>query len=102
MNPALVLAEGFSHETGQLLVPDLLSYRRHTSKQGTLSRLQRWENVKSSMRVNPRIPPRGLRVLLIDDVMATGATLNEAAQTLRQAGAARVHVAVVARGTGSR
>ena len=40
---------------------------------------------------------QGRRVLLLDDVMTTGATLNSAAQTLRQAGAAQVSAVVLAR-----
>jgi predicted amidophosphoribosyltransferase len=40
---------------------------------------------------------RGARIALVDDVMTTGATLTEAAKTLRRAGAARVECWVVAR-----
>ena len=42
------------------------------------------------------------RVLLVDDIMTTGATANEAARVLRRAGAAAIAVAVVARGVGRR
>lgn len=101
MNPALVVAEGVARETRCELIPDLLRYQRHTAKQGTLSRTRRLENVKSSMRVNPRLDPRGLRILLVDDVMASGATANEASRALRDAGVRNIVVAVVARGTGS-
>jgi predicted amidophosphoribosyltransferase len=101
MNPAQVLAEGVARELRVEFIPDLLRYRRHTAKQGTLSRQQRIQNVASSMRINSRIQIRGLNILLIDDVMATGATMNEAANTLRRAGVSQVSVAVVARGTGS-
>jgi predicted amidophosphoribosyltransferase len=53
------------------------------------------------MRVNPRLSVRGLRVLLVDDVMASGATANEAARTLRAAGIKKISVALIARGMGS-
>ncbi len=101
MNPALVVAEGVALETRSELIADLLQYRRHTAKQGTLCRSRRLENVKNAMHVNPRIRPAGWRVLLVDDVMASGATANEAARTLREAGVKRVAVALVARGTGN-
>jgi predicted amidophosphoribosyltransferase len=43
----------------------------------------------------------GLRVLLVDDILTTGATCSEAARTLREAGAAAVAAAVVARAQGA-
>ncbi len=101
MNPASVIAEGVAQETHVELIPDLLRSHRLTAKQGTLSRTGRLQNVKNSMGMNPRIDPRGLRVLLVDDVMATGATVNEAARTLRAAGIKKIFVALIARGTGT-
>ena len=101
MNPALVVAEGVACETRSELIADLLQYRRHTAKQGTLSRTRRLENVKNAMRINPRIRPSGLRILLVDDVMASGATANEAARALRADGVKKVVVAIVARGMGA-
>ncbi len=101
MNPAAVIAEGVALETHVELIPDLLRSRRPTAKQGTLSRSGRLQNVKHSMSMNARIDLHGLRVLLVDDVMATGATVNEAARTLRTAGIKKIFVALVARGTGT-
>jgi ComF family protein len=101
MNPAQLLAEGFVHELRGVHVDNALMYRRHTRKQGTLSRQRRFENVESAMQVHPQYDMRGRRVLLVDDVMATGATANEACRALQRGGVAKVYVAVVARGTGS-
>jgi ComF family protein len=54
-------------------------------------------NVQGAFRVAPRVSFQGRTVLLVDDVMTTGSTMHEAARTLRDAGAARVVVAVLAR-----
>ncbi len=81
------------------LVHDLLVYVRPTQKQGTLTRNMRIENVRNSMSVHPDIRFSKLRILLIDDVMASGATANEGARALLNAGAAEIMVAVAARGT---
>jgi ComF family protein len=77
---------------------DLLICHRHIAKQGTLLPHERWHNVRGAFRVNARYDIRGCRVLLVDDVMTTGATANETAKTLRAAGADAVNMAVVARG----
>jgi predicted amidophosphoribosyltransferase len=61
---------------------------------------ERRENLKGVFTVRPGIVPPGSTVLLADDVLTTGSTAHEAALALVQAGAARVVVAVVARGLG--
>lgn len=80
--------------------PRVLRARRATRKQGTLSPTERRRNIRHAFAVRGRRLPVGARVLLVDDVMTTGATASEAARALRQAGAASVTVAVVARGVG--
>ncbi len=79
------------------LRPALLVRARRTAPQASLSPNQRRANVRGAFRaaVHPDLP--GARVLLVDDIMTTGATLNEAAKTLVRAGAAEVMVAVLAR-----
>ena len=62
---------------------------------------ERLVNVRDAFRVSANYDVAGAEVLLVDDIMTTGATANEAAKTLRRAGAARVRVALVARGTGA-
>jgi len=67
--------------------------------QRTLSRDQRWHNLRQAFQVHPvhGCSLAGRRILLVDDVSTTGATLQMAAWTLRQAGAADVDGLVFAR-----
>ena len=59
---------------------------------------QRHKNVRNAFEVRNREWIDGKRLLLIDDVMTTGATVDEVARVLKDAGAATVHVLTVARG----
>ena len=72
----------------------LLEKTFETERQATLEFSKRRENVKGCFRVNRNV--KGKRVLLFDDVFTTGATANEAAKTLKEAGAERVFVFTVA------
>ena len=57
----------------------------------------RFRNVKGAFGVRRGYALAGARVLLVDDILTTGATCSAAAEVLKEAGAARVAVAVVAR-----
>jgi ComF family protein len=70
---------------------------RKTAKQVGLSPSQRRANVHGAFVARRTLALSGKTVLLVDDVMTTGSTAHEAARALRQAGAARVVVAVLAR-----
>jgi predicted amidophosphoribosyltransferase len=61
---------------------------------------ERAENVRGAFRVRQPDAVRGQRILLVDDVMTTGATLKEASTALLRVRASAVYVAVLARGTG--
>ena len=67
--------------------------------QHTLNRAQRLRNLQGAFAVDPLLVEtlRGRRVVLVDDVMTTGATLHAAAQVLRQAGVAHLTALVLAR-----
>lgn len=79
------------------LIPKLLRRVKWTVHQVQLSLPARRENIKGAFRVTNGARVAGRTVLLVDDVMTTGSTLGEAARMLRDAGADRVVVAVLAR-----
>ena len=99
-NPALLLARRLA--PGRVH-PGLLLRTRHTPPQRSLPRAERLKNVRGAFQVDPLLAPRlqARHVLLVDDVMTTGASVREAATALCQAGAAQVTVLVLAR-TGER
>lgn len=100
VNVSELLAEPIAACCG--LKPRLRALRccRKTKKQGTLRPSERLTNVRNAFAVSARYDIKGAKVLLVDDVMTTGATANEAARVCRRAGACQVHVVVVARGIG--
>ncbi len=73
---------------------------RNTPSQKALSPTARKENVRGAFHVRSTAAAMGRSILLVDDVMTTGATAHEAARVLRAAGAARVVVAALARAQG--
>ena len=98
-NQAAEIARPLSRLTGVPYLPDALVRRRATSTQGGKSGAGRKRNVAGAFEVPARRAKQvaGKRILLIDDVMTTGATAEGCARALKAAGAVRVDVAVVAR-----
>ncbi len=98
-NQSALLAQALGRASGLPVVPDLLVRRRATPSQGHLSRSERQRNVAGAFSLHPRRGTllRGRRLLLVDDVMTTGATVSACARTALRGGAAQVEVLVLAR-----
>ena len=91
-----LIARNVSERLRLPLVP-LLKKRRGVSAQSlTSSPAERRVNIAGAYRVIRPELVKGQRILLIDDVVTTGATLSECAKTLREAGAAKVFCATLA------
>lgn len=72
---------------GAQLEPDLLERSRSTRSQTDLSRADRWTNVSDAFELRTDADLANKRILLVDDILTTGATVTAAALPMRQAGA---------------
>jgi ComF family protein len=81
----------FSHRRGVLL------RSRATAPQAGLDRAARRENIRGAFRVADPAAVNGRRILLVDDVLTTGATAEECARVLLRAGAAQVDLLTLSR-----
>ncbi|MCD8335452.1 MAG: ComF family protein [Clostridiales bacterium] len=91
------LALAVSRASGLPLQRTLVKFRRTPPQSGTEQAAQRWENVRGVYRPKAGVALAGKRLLLVDDVITTGATLEEASAVLRRAGAAEVCCLTLAR-----
>lgn len=94
-NQAALLSKEISTLTQTPWRTDLLHRVRNTTPQGHLSRIARQKNLKNAFSCRKSI--HGMRVLLIDDVLTTGATLLNCTNALHKAGALEVRVLTLAR-----
>jgi ComF family protein len=98
-NQAALLALALGRESDVPVVADLLVRRRRTPSQGRLNAAERHRNMRGAFALAARYRDRvqGGRVLLVDDVFTTGATVEACASVLVKAGASAVDVLTLAR-----
>nr|WP_052360304.1 ComF family protein [Solidesulfovibrio alcoholivorans] len=95
-NQSLELARLLAADLGRPVLPGALRRIRDTTPQSQLPGARRRANIAGAFVADPALVA-GRGVLLVDDVMTTGATIDTAVNALRAAGAARVDVLVIAR-----
>jgi len=98
-NQSALLARALAKISAPIFDPDILERTRSTPSQGGRSASGRRRNVQGAFRVRDTALDRlqGSKVVLIDDVMTTGATLESCARTLKRAGAKQVTALTLAR-----
>lgn len=98
-NQSAALAQAIARPTKIAVIDDVLLRVRATPPQVGLAREERAKNVHGAFSVEKaaRAKVKGKRIVLIDDVLTTGATANACARVLRRAGATRIDVLTLAR-----
>jgi ComF family protein len=95
-NPPLFLARHLAKKCGIVVLSEALISIKHIPSQAGLKRGERLKNVRGTFLADKK-QVKGQAVLLIDDVLTTGATANECARSLKTAGASSVAVMTLAR-----
>jgi ComF family protein len=97
-NQVVLLARPLMRKEGITMDYNMLHRRKGGPHQASLPEKERRLAARKAFSLSPRAANlRGLHVLVVDDVMTTGATADACAALVRQAGARQVHVAVLAR-----
>lgn len=89
-NQSEIIAEEISKTTGVSLLREGLKRKKNTKDQTNLSPQQREQNVRGAFVVTQPGIINGKNIILVDDVITTGATMNECARMLKQAGAEKI------------
>ena len=96
-NPAETMARLVARELRGTFDANILTKVRHTGHIKQLGAVERRQRLKGAFEVERGMRLDGFDVVIVDDVMTSGATANEAARALRKAGAGSIRVAVLAR-----
>ena len=95
-NQSYYIAKGISSQTSIAVKSNIIKRMRFTQSQTTMTLKEREENVEGAFKVRKTENVKGKSVLLVDDVMTTGATINECGKVLLEAGANKVYAVSVA------
>lgn len=96
-NQAELIARPLANRLGIQFNSRALVRTKPRPPQLVLSRTEHWKSVRGAYAIRPAVKVDNLRVLLVDDVLTTGATLDAGAQVLKKAGAAAVFGLTVGR-----
>ncbi len=95
-NQAAVFAESLAHHSDQYCRSDILVRQVRSQSQTSKTKFQRWENVDQVFTCNDSKEIQNKNVLLVDDILTTGATLESASNVLMQAGVKSISIFTIA------
>ncbi len=95
-NQSLMLSEGISKKFSIPLPVGSLIKKRHTRHQALLGKKERWTNIHGAFTITSPSVFKDKSVLVVDDLLTTGATASEIARTLKENGAKSVYVLTLA------
>ena len=94
-NQSTEIARGLSEETGIIVAENALQRVRFDESQTQKKAVERLENVENAFSLSDAVAVRGKHILLVDDVVTTGATLTACAKELMKAGDCRFSILVL-------
>jgi ComF family protein len=97
-NQSYLISRAVSKEIGVKEGSYLLLRVKETQSQSTLPKNKRHSNIENAFKVLKHHEIKGKKILIIDDILTTGSTLNECSRVLKEAGALQVIAAVIASG----
>ena len=95
-NQSFYIAKGLSREIDLPVAKGIIKREKFTRSQTKMNLIERQENIKDAFRIKNQKRIEGKNVLLVDDVITTGATITECGRVLLQSGAAKIYAASVA------
>jgi ComF family protein len=95
-NQAAVICKGISEAMDLPVRKDIISRGMQTDTQTQRTRIERWQNITGGFVLNDLSSIEGKHLLLVDDVITTGATLEACGQELLKAEGARLSIAALA------
>lgn len=91
-NQSQLIADGL-HSILKTPINTSLKRKKHTKTQTKMGKVHRWENMKNVFEYDNKIDIKGKRILLVDDVVTTGATCLHCCDALHRAGAKSISIA---------
>jgi ComF family protein len=89
-NQSLLIAEHLCEHTQIPILPNSLVRAKNTRNQASLNGKDRWTNIRGAFKIKHPSIVMDQSILLIDDLMTTGATISEASRILKESGAQKV------------